>query len=61
MLMAGPRFGMVLGLIIGYVEAFGWLNRIILGLNTSTIWESKATCTKCTNLSGFVKAQGESN
>lgn len=59
---------MVLGLAIGYVEAFGYLDRIIMGLNTAAIWEQKASCArfqsftgKPNNLNlalGFVRAQG---
>lgn len=41
--MMGPSIPMVLGLIIGYVEAYGYLDRIILGLNTAAIWEQKAS------------------
>ena len=39
MLIAGPRIGMILGLVIGYVESYGLLDRIILGLNSATIYE----------------------
>ena len=69
MLLAGPRIGMILGLIIGYVEAFGYLDRIILGLNTAILTEQKASCTKLSSMKsktslklndlGFVKASGE--
>jgi len=38
----GPKLSMLIGLIIGYVEAFGYLNRIELGSNTAAIWESKS-------------------
>lgn len=60
-LMAGPRIGMILGLIIGYVEAYGYLDRIIMGLNTAILWEQKATLAKCVQVDSFVKAQGEQN
>jgi hypothetical protein len=56
MLLAGPRLGMIFGLVIGYMEAFKLLDRIILGLNTATIWEQKATCTRFAGMAGFVKA-----
>lgn len=59
MLLAGPRIGMILGLIIGYVEAFGYLDRIILGLNTAILTEQKASCTKLSSMKSFVKASGE--
>lgn len=59
MLIAGPRIGMILGLAIGYVESYGLLDRIILGLNSATIYEQKASCTKLAGLESFVKASGE--
>jgi hypothetical protein len=39
MLMAGPRFGMVFGLIVGYLEAFKFLDPVVLGLNSAIVWE----------------------
>jgi len=39
MLMAGPRLGMIFGLLVGYAEAFGYLDSIILGLNSALVWE----------------------
>jgi len=59
MLLAGPRIGMILGLVIGYVESFGYLDRIILGLNTAIITEQKASCTKLVAIKSFVGASGE--
>jgi hypothetical protein len=38
----GPRLSMLIGLIFGYIEAFGYLSRLELGANTATIWENKA-------------------
>jgi hypothetical protein len=54
MLLAGPRIGMILGLVIGYVESFGYLDRIILGLNTAIITEQKASCTKLSGMKSKV-------
>ena len=39
MLLAGPRLGMIFGLIVGYLEAFKYLDSIILGLNSAVVWE----------------------
>lgn len=38
----GPKLSMLIGLLIGYVEAFDYLNRVELGANTAAIWESKS-------------------
>jgi len=55
-LMMGPRIGMVLGLVTGYAEAFGWFDRIILGLNYASLCEQKASLSRLVNFTGFVKA-----
>ena len=39
--MGGIRFDMILGLVVGYLEAFGYLDRVIIGLNTALLWEQK--------------------
>ena len=41
-LFMGPKLSMLIGLLIGYVEAFDYLNRVELGANTAAIWESKS-------------------
>jgi hypothetical protein len=38
----GPRLSIILGTIVGYLEAFGYLDWLILGMNTATLWEQKA-------------------
>lgn len=43
---------MLIGLLFGYVEAFGYLDRIVLGANTATIWESKSVFKSFTSWSG---------
>ena len=48
----GPKLSMLIGLLFGYVEAFGYLDRIVLGTNTATIWESKSVFKSFTSWSG---------
>lgn len=55
----GPQIDFVLGLLVGYAEAFGYLDRIILGMNTALLWEDKAMMKKCKEQTGFQSAQGE--
>ena len=38
----GPRISMLIGLIIGYIESFGYLERLKLGISTATVLEQKA-------------------
>lgn len=37
----GPRISMIIGLLIGYIEAFGYLKRIELSQNTVAVLEKK--------------------
>jgi hypothetical protein len=39
--LMGPRFSMIIGLSIGYIEALGYLDRIKLSQNTATVLEKK--------------------
>jgi hypothetical protein len=48
----GPRLSMLIGLIFGYIEAFGYLNRVVLGANTATIWENKSFFKKFSSWKG---------
>ena len=48
----GPKLSMLFGLLIGYVEAFGYLNRVELGANTAAIWESKSFVKKVQSWKG---------
>jgi hypothetical protein len=50
--MMGPRISMVLGLVIGYVEAYGYLDRVILGLNTALLWEQKGLVKTISRVTG---------
>jgi hypothetical protein len=51
-LMMGPRISMFIGLLIGYIEAFGYLEKIILGLNTAAIWEQNSLMKRFSIYSG---------
>jgi hypothetical protein len=33
---------MLIGLLFGYVEAYGYVNRLELSLNTASSWEGKS-------------------
>jgi len=50
--MMGPRISMFIGLLIGYIEAFGYLEKIILGLNTAAIWEQNSLMKRFSIYSG---------
>lgn len=49
---------MLIGLIFGYIEAFGYLSRLELGANTATIWENKALLKRFAGWKGFIAAGG---
>jgi len=39
LLLIGPRIPILIGFLIGYIEAFGYLKWIILSKNTAVRWE----------------------
>jgi hypothetical protein len=38
----GPRLSMLIGLLFGYIEAYGYMDRIELSMNTAASWEGKS-------------------
>ena len=72
-LMMGPRISMILGLLIGYAESYGFFDRVLPGLNTTLIWEQKNSIKPMTTMKGkfhkvkttlcigFVKASGSAD
>lgn len=56
----GPKISMLIGLLIGYVEAFDYLNRVELGANTAAIWESKSFFKSVQSWKGKIKLNPKS-
>ena len=54
-LMMGPRIAMILGLLMGYVESFGYLDRVLPALNTILLWEQKNSIKPMTHWKGKLK------